>query len=181
MPPLSLKRIAELVCLSHSTILHKAGIYRRNHVLKPGKFLSSLTKKRKYKKSEECEKYIEQSLKIRPFYSAEALAKFILKEFKVFYPRAVIGRHLNELGYSSNHIKAFPLEKNGEKNIKLRKMYADIIEPLLDGSYLLIYIDEVAFSKNLFRTKNTYTPYELKRQMMETEKDYVSVMVAMSK
>jgi hypothetical protein len=60
-------------------------------------------------------------------------------------------------------------------------MYADIIEPLLDGPYLLIYIDEVAFSKNLFRTKNTYTPYEFKRQMMETEKDYVSVMIAMSK
>ena len=54
VPPLSLKKIAELVCLSHSTILHKAGIFRRNHVLKPGKFLSSLTKKRKYKKSEEC-------------------------------------------------------------------------------------------------------------------------------
>jgi hypothetical protein len=41
-------------------------------------------------------------------------------------------------------------------------------------------VDEVAFSKNLFRSKTTYTPFELKRQMLETEKDYVSVMIAMS-
>ncbi len=60
-------------------------------------------------------------------------------------------------------------------------MYADILEPLMDGPYLLIYVDEVAFSKNLFRSKTTYTPSEFKRQMMETENDYVSVMVAMSK
>jgi hypothetical protein len=60
-------------------------------------------------------------------------------------------------------------------------MYADILEPLMDGPYLIIYVDEVAFSKNLFRSKTTYTPCEFQRQMMETENDYVSVMVAMSK
>lgn len=78
-----------------------------------------------------CEKYIEESLKVRPFYSAESLAKYILREFRVSYPRSVIGRHLSEMGYSSNNIKAFPLEKNGAKCISLRKLYAHILEPLL--------------------------------------------------
>lgn len=63
------------------------------------------------------------------------------------------------MGYSSNNIKAFPLEKNGARCINLRKIYANIIEPLLINPTLLIYVDEAAFSKNLFRIKTSYTPY----------------------
>lgn len=92
---MNLREIAAKINLSYSTTLHKAGVFRKNKEVKPGKFLSSLTKKRKYKKSYECEKYIELALKARPFYSAESLAKYILREFRVSYPRAIIGRHLN--------------------------------------------------------------------------------------
>lgn len=177
---MNLREIAAKINLSYSTTLHKAGVFRKNKEVRPGKFLSSLTKKRKYRKSYECEKYIELALKARPFYSAESLAKYILREFRVSYPRAIIGRHLNEMGYSSNNIKAFPLEKNGARCISLRRIYANIIEPLLVNPTLLIYVDEAAFSRNLFRVKTSYTPYEYDKQKRETEEDYVSVMVAMS-
>ncbi len=94
---------------------------------------------------------------MRPFYSSLSLAKFIFREFGVSYPRAIIGRHLSEMGYSSNNIKAHSLEKNGAACISLRKMYANILEPFLFSPAYIVYVDEAAFSKNLFRIKTTYS------------------------
>jgi hypothetical protein len=78
-PEMTLREISTKINLSYSTTLHKAALFRKNKEVKPGKFLSSLTKKRKYKKSYECEEYIEKALKVRPFYTAEAIAKYILR------------------------------------------------------------------------------------------------------
>lgn len=62
--------------------------------MKAGALISSLQKKRKYKKSIRIEKIIEQVLKDQEFYTAVQMTNFIEKNYNIKVSRSIVSRHL---------------------------------------------------------------------------------------
>lgn len=77
IPTNNLKQIGKQLKLGYSTILHKYREFRAFHKVKGGALISSLQKRRKYKKSLMIEQILQQTLNERPFYTAVELSQYI--------------------------------------------------------------------------------------------------------
>lgn len=82
------------------------------------------------------------------------------------------------MGYSYKNLKSTPIEKNKPKYKEIRKMYAELLKPLLDDERMqrtVIYVDEMACSISSFLKRKDS---ELKRSDCREQEEYVSVLIA---
>lgn len=71
------------------------------------------------------------------------MTNHIQNNYNIKVSRSIISRHLGEMGYSYRNI-GYSNDLSRAKLVQVRKLYAEIMKPLIERRETLIYLDEMS-------------------------------------